>query len=124
MRLVPELARWMVYRILALPVSPCYASDMPNSFTASPGLASFAEALGEALGRGVARGINAGLAGAGAPAAGRAAAPAPRRRGRPPKALAGAAKAKCSVSGCPNPVRSKGLCSRHYQAARRGAPKR
>lgn len=93
---------------------------MPNGILQSPGIVSFAEQIGEAIGRGVARGINAGLTLA-APAA---AAPsvAPRRRGRPPKAAAGGNT--CKEPGCGNPARSKGLCSKHYQAARRKALKR
>ncbi|MEN9785076.1 MAG: hypothetical protein RLZZ299_340 [Pseudomonadota bacterium] len=31
-----------------------------------------------------------------------------------------AADARCKVPGCDGPVRSKGLCSAHYQQARRG----
>src|SRR3954468_24907249 len=102
--------------------------------TASPsaagigGLAGWAETLGEALGRGVARGINAGL---GSNGGGAASAPAysaaplqvgVRRRGRPPRAkVAGPIplERRCKVDGCTNEARSKGLCSKHYQAERR-----
>jgi len=93
-----------------------------NGLLQNPGLMTFAETLGEALGRGVARGINVGLAGSTAAAA---PAPAPvvagRRRGRPPKALSAAAGGSkhCTFAGCTNPARSKGLCSKHYQAERR-----
>lgn len=34
------------------------------------------------------------------------------------------ASGKCKVADCPNPVRCKGLCSKHYQVARRKAVKR
>lgn len=90
-----------------------------------PGLVGWAEELGAALGRGVARGINAGL-GSNAPAAPSFAAPVQvgvRRRGRPPRAkLAGGPvppERLCKVEGCGNEARSKGLCSKHYQAERR-----
>jgi hypothetical protein len=83
--------------------------------------------LGEALGRGVARGINAGLGSNGAAVSAPAAYSAPaatgaRRRGRPPRAkVAGPVPAdrRCKVDSCPNEARSKGLCSKHYQAERR-----
>lgn len=101
--------------------------------TASPpsgigGLAGWAEMLGEALGRGVARGINAGLGSTNGPSAGASsytAAPLQvgvRRRGRPPRAKTTGpvpADRRCKVEGCPNEARSKGLCSKHYQAERR-----
>jgi hypothetical protein len=83
------------------------------------GLMGWADALGEALGRGVARGINQSLSavslGGAVPAIG------PRKRGRPPKALVGYVppEQRCSVAGCGRPARAKGLCSAHYQAARR-----
>lgn len=101
--------------------------------TASPpssigGLAGWAEMLGEALGRGVARGINAGLGSTNSfPAAPSSSTSAPlqvgvRRRGRPPRAKTTGpvpAERRCKVDGCPNEARSKGLCSKHYQAERR-----
>lgn len=82
-------------------------------------LSSLAESLGEALGRGVARGINQGLSGLTAQLG--ALTGAPRRRGRPPKFPASPVPSdrRCSEAGCPNPSRSKGLCSKHYQAKRR-----
>ena len=94
------------------------AAGEPNT------LALWAEMIGEALGKGVARGISAGFTN------GVAAAPAPApavRRGRPPKSQAGELPPFghiCEIPGCSSPMRSKGLCSRHYQAMRRGALKR
>ena len=101
------------------------------SSSSSPGiggLAGWAEMLGEALGRGVARGINAGLGSTNGSAGGSSSyASAPlqvgvRRRGRPPRAKTTGpvpAERRCKVDGCPNEARSKGLCSKHYQAERR-----
>ncbi len=90
---------------------------------ANPNLMSLAETLGEALGRGVARGINFGISTpsrfSSAPAM---LSTAPRRRGRPPKALIGGPvplDRRCKVEGCGREARSKGLCSAHYQAERR-----
>jgi hypothetical protein len=93
------------------------------------GLSSWAETLGEALGRGVARGINAGLSAggigsafSGGVSAGLGGNTMPRRRGRPPKLQTGGPvppEKRCKVEGCPNAARSKGLCSKHYQAERR-----
>jgi hypothetical protein len=78
------------------------------------------ESLGEAIGRGVARGLNVGLGGStGAAPPPSAPGESARRRGRPPKAQAVAADRRCKVEGCTNEVRSKGLCSKHYQAERR-----
>ena len=94
----------------AVPSSP---SALP------PALASWAEQIGDAIGRGLARALNNhGIAasGGGYPAA------SSRRRGRPPKILAGGpvpADRMCKVAGCGRPSRSKGLCSAHYQAERR-----
>lgn len=105
--------------------NPPPAQPAPSLFASAGALSSWAEQLGEALGRGVARGINAGLAGgiAGGGAVANGAQTFPRRRGRPPKALSagGAVPADrlCSVPGCGREARSKGLCSRHYQAERR-----
>jgi len=100
-----------------------------TSPASSPGLQGWAEMLGEAMGRGVARGINAGLGvGAPAPSAPAPSTPAPiqvgvRRRGRPPRAKTAGGPVPpdraCKVDGCPNEARSKGLCSKHYQAERR-----
>ena len=92
------------------------------------GLSGWAEMLGEALGRGVARGINAGLGSNGGAVSAPAYSSAPlqvgvRRRGRPPRAkVAGGPiplERRCKVDGCGNEARSKGLCSKHYQAERR-----
>lgn len=103
-----------------------------SSPAGAAGLVEWAQVLGEALGRGVARGINAGLgsnssSGGSAPSYTAAAAAAPlqvgvRRRGRPPRAkVAGPVppERRCKVDGCTNEARSKGLCSKHYQAERR-----
>jgi len=100
----------------------------PSSPAGAAGLVSWAEVLGEALGRGVARGINAGLGsngvGGGAPTYS-SATPLQvgvRRRGRPPRAKTTGPvppERRCKVDGCPNEARSKGLCSKHYQAERR-----
>ena len=82
------------------------------------GLMGWAESLGHALGQGVARGLNGALA----RVSGNGATPiGPRKRGRPAKVFTGivAAGKACSVAGCGRPARSKGLCSAHYQAARR-----
>ncbi|AKU90524.1 hypothetical protein [Vulgatibacter incomptus] len=87
-------------------------------------LRNLGESLGRALADGISRGVQEGLAqsleldqlvdrvparatGGARPAA---AAAAPRRGGRP----RGEARA-CRVHGCPDPARSRGLCSRHYQ---------
>ena len=107
---------------------PRKADTAVSSPAGAAGLVGWAELLGEALGRGVARGINAGLGsngGGGAAAASYTAAPLQvgvRRRGRPPRAkVAGPVppERRCKVEGCGNEARSKGLCSKHYQAERR-----
>ena len=103
-----------------------------KSETASPpagigGLADWAMMLGEALGRGVARGITAGLGSNGGAVGAPTYSSAPlqvgvRRRGRPPRARTSGPvppERRCKVDGCSNEARSKGLCSKHYQAERR-----
>ncbi|NOK10172.1 hypothetical protein [Corallococcus exercitus] len=90
----------------------------------TPALTSWAEALGDAIGRGMLRALNTGMPGMGAVAAspGNGAVMAGRRRGRPPKTVAGGPvpmDRRCTVSGCTREQRSKGLCSAHYQAERR-----
>jgi len=84
------------------------------------GLMGWADALGEALGRGVARGLNHALSAAGLHT-GLNGAIGPRRRGRPPKPVVGYVPPdqRCATPGCGRPARAKGLCSAHYQAARR-----
>ncbi len=88
------------------------------SLPAPQNLVLWAESLGEALGRGVSRGINSGLQ---TSQLGVLAGLAPRRRGRPPKAVTGVVspERRCKVEGCTREARSKGLCSAHYQAERR-----
>lgn len=72
------------------------------------------------IGAEVARGVAEGLAKSGLMKSIRAlsrsmkkAPPAGKKRGRPK----GKAKS-CSVKGCNNPARARGLCSRHYQQKR------
>ena len=111
---------------MARPRKTDTASSSPPSGIG--GLAGWAEMLGEALGRGVARGINAGLGstnGSTVSSASYTSAPQQvgvRRRGRPPRAKTTGPvppERRCKVDGCPNEARSKGLCSKHYQAERR-----
>jgi hypothetical protein len=92
-------------------------SASPFDGVVPPNLMSWAESLGEALGRGMARGLNSLVALA--PLANGNGA---RRRGRPPKAFTGGPvpqERRCKADGCPREMRSKGLCSAHYQAERR-----
>jgi hypothetical protein len=91
-----------------------------NSAPSILGLFAWAEALGEALGRSVARGMNQAFAGTGLSSLA-SANTAPRKRGRPAKPVVGYVppSQRCRVAGCGRPARSKGLCSAHYQAARR-----
>lgn len=84
-------------------------------------LRAFGENLGRALAEGIARGVQEGLSQsldldrlakedeASRPARSTTQA-APRRGGRP----RGQAR-PCKIEGCPDPARSRGLCSRHYQ---------
>jgi hypothetical protein len=85
-------------------------------------LRAFGESLGRALSEGITRGLQEGLSrsldleelGGSVPsrvAEGRSLSPSPARRGGRPR---GESRA-CRVSGCPDPARSRGLCSRHYQ---------
>jgi hypothetical protein len=90
----------------------------PNISDALPAMIGWADALGDALGRGIARGLNDALRStANYPYLSEG----PRKRGRPAKPVIGfvPAEQRCSVPGCGRPSRSKGLCSAHYQAARR-----
>lgn len=86
-------------------------------------LRAFGETLGRALAEGIAVGVQEGLAqsldlerlaeGAPLPVRTTSAArlPAARRRGGRPKSE----PKPCRVDDCPDPARSRGLCSRHYQ---------
>ena len=76
--------------------------------------AQIAKAVAERVGKKLAQKKAAarkkpGRKGKAGPAKGRQ---ARRRRGKPKK---------CSIRGCKNPARSKGLCSKHYQKARYAA---
>jgi hypothetical protein len=84
-----------------------------------PSLVLLAEAFGTAMGRALAQALHTN--GYVLSMGGNSAAPT-RQRGRPRKALAGGAvpaDRRCTVAGCERESRSKGLCSAHYQAARR-----
>lgn len=90
-----------------------------SSAPLTPALSTWAEALGDAIGRGMLRALNTGM-----PVLGTSGntATAMRRRGRPPKVLAGgmsSVERQCTAEGCTREQRSKGLCSAHYQAERR-----
>ena len=94
-----------------------------SSVPLTPAMVNWAEALGDAIGRGMLRALNQGMPSLGS-GGGNGAATAARRRGRPPKVLAGngnmvSADRRCTVEGCTREQRSKGLCSAHYQAERR-----
>jgi hypothetical protein len=96
-------------------------TPMRSSKTQSP-LLAWAEALGLAIGQRIAEQLRANWAAAPKPAA--------AQRGRAARRAVGRPKAEpktCAAEGCQKPARSKGLCSKHYQAARRsegGAPTR
>jgi len=84
------------------------------------GTQNLLDALISQIGSEVARGVAEGLAKSGLMKSIRAlsrdarkAPPSGRKRGRP----RGKIKA-CSVKGCKNPARAKGMCSRHYQQKR------
>jgi hypothetical protein len=89
------------------------------SLNVPPHLSQWAESLGEALGRGVARGINSALANV--TTGMQANTVSTGRRGRPPKMplFPVPADRRCKEEDCVREARSKGLCSAHYQAARR-----
>lgn len=86
-------------------------------------LRAFGETLGRSLAEGISVGVQEGLArsldlerlstGTSLPAALPApqAATTPRRRGGRPRSE----PKPCRIEGCPDPARSRGLCSRHYQ---------
>lgn len=89
----------------------------------TPAMVNWAEALGDAIGRGMLRALNTGGLPPLGNGSGSNAMAAGRRRGRPPKVLAGSnmvpSDRRCTVDGCNREQRSKGLCSAHYQAERR-----
>lgn len=89
----------------------------------TPAMVNWAEALGDAIGRGMLRALNTGMPSLGSNGSGNNSVTASRRRGRPPKMLAGGnmvpSDRRCTVDGCTREQRSKGLCSAHYQAERR-----
>jgi hypothetical protein len=89
----------------------------------TPAMVNWAEALGDAIGRGMLRALNTGMPSLGGNGASHNTMTAGRRRGRPPKMLAGGntvpSDRRCTVDGCTREQRSKGLCSAHYQAERR-----
>jgi hypothetical protein len=92
---------------------------MPNTEISNPSVfVALAESLGEALGRGVARGINSSLSNR---SLGAAPLMPERGPGRPARLSSAAVSGekRCKAPGCANPARSKGLCSKHYQAERR-----
>ena len=100
---------------------PRTAKTAPTrSLDSLAGLMGWAEHLGHTLGKGIARGMSSALQLNALPSLGH---PTVRtgKRGRPAKPFFGvvAAGKACSVAGCGRPARSKGLCSAHYQAARR-----
>lgn len=86
-------------------------------------LRAFGETLGRALAEGIALGVQEGLAqsldlerltdGTALPGRSASAArlPPARRRGGRPKSE----PKPCRIPDCPDPARSRGLCSRHYQ---------
>lgn len=94
-----------------------------SAIALSAALRSFGENLGRALAEGIARGVQEGLSRSldldqligSAPGRATEAAPAlprstPKRGGRPRGEVR-----PCRIDGCPDPARSRGLCSRHYQ---------
>ncbi len=89
----------------------------------TPAMVNWAEALGDAIGRGMLRALNTGMPSLGGNGSSHNTVTAGRRRGRPPKMLAGGnmvpSDRRCTVDGCTREQRSKGLCSAHYQAERR-----
>ncbi|MBN1209612.1 MAG: hypothetical protein JXB05_32485 [Myxococcaceae bacterium] len=94
------------------------SSMSSGSASLPPSLVMLAEAFGSAMGRALAQALHTNGY---VPPNGNAAAPM-RRRGRPPKMVSGApvpTDRRCTVTGCERESRSKGLCSAHYQAARR-----
>ncbi|ATB47006.1 hypothetical protein [Corallococcus macrosporus] len=94
-----------------------------SSVPLTPAMVNWAEALGDAIGRGMLRALNDGMPRLGSAAPSTSALTAGRRRGRPPKVMAGASLVsldrRCTMDGCTREQRSKGLCSAHYQAERR-----
>ena len=98
----------------------CFINQVEVSMPRKARTQNLLDAFFSQIGSEVARGVAEGLARSGLMKSIRAlskdvkkARPAGKKRGRPK----GKAKA-CSVKGCKNPARAKGMCSKHYQQKR------